>query len=308
MAQTDPAGEPGRRPAWLRKSSAPTAAVLSMERRVAELGLHTVCQSARCPNLGECFSAGTATFLILGNSCTRRCGFCAVDHAGPVGPPDPDEGRRIAAFMRAGGIRFAVVTSVTRDDLPDGGAGHFALVAREVKAELPGSRLEVLIPDFGGSWESLHAACAAPIDVLGHNVETVPRLYSLVRPGASYERSLGLLEAAKRREARITKSGIMVGIGEERAELPGVFGDLASIGLEILTIGQYLRPTGGNLAVARYYAPEEFEEMRAQALEAGIPVVVAGPYVRSSYLAEHAFLAADGEARLRKPLAGEKGV
>lgn len=308
MTQMQPAGDPRRRPAWLRKSSAPNAAVLRMESRVAASGLHTVCQSARCPNLGECFSAGTATFLILGNSCTRRCAFCAVDHDGRVQPPDPDEGRRIADFMRAGGISFAVVTSVTRDDLPDGGAAHFAAVARVLKAELPDCRLEVLVPDFGGSLESLHTVCAAPIDVFGHNVETVPRLYPSVRPGASYERSLGLLAAAKRPEGRTTKSGVMAGVGEEREELSRVFRDLSSVGLDILSIGQYLRPTGGNLVVARYYPPEDFEALRQEALAAGIRVVVSGPYVRSSYLAVDAFHAAEGADRPPMPPDGEKGV
>jgi lipoyl synthase len=280
--------KPARRPAWLRKTRSATPAVLAVEHRVGALGLHTVCQSARCPNLGECFSAGTATFLILGDSCTRRCAFCAVDHAGPLAGPDPEEGQRIAEFMRAGGIRFAVVTSVTRDDLADGGAAHFARVARDLKAQVPACRLEVLVPDFGGSAESLHLVCASPIDVLGHNVETVPRLYEQVRPGASFERSLFLLESAKRREGRVTKSGLMVGVGETREELSAVFRFLRATGLDILTVGQYLRPTGRNLPVDRYYRPEEFDDLRAEALGAGIPVVVAGPYVRSSYLAEGA--------------------
>jgi lipoyl synthase len=300
-------GRAAPRPAWLRKPVNRTATALDTERRVDRLGLHTVCRSARCPNIGECFAAGTATFLILGDRCTRGCAFCAVDHSGELERPDPAEGARIAEFMRAGGIRYAVVTSVTRDDLPDGGASHFVSVTGAVKAALPDCRLEVLVPDFGGRAESVREVCAAPIDVFGHNVETVEGLYPRVRPGASYARSLGVLVAA-RATGRLTKTGVMVGVGESRAEIAALFRDLAAAGVEILTVGQYLRPGSANLPVHRYYRPEEFDDLRAEAVASGIPTVVSGPYVRSSYLAEAGFRQAEASRGLLATGSGEKGV
>jgi lipoic acid synthetase len=280
------------RPAWLRKPLRLGPEVLRLRREIGELGLATVCESARCPNLGECYCAGIATFLILGERCTRGCAFCAVQHGEPEAP-DPAEGSRIASFIRGHSIRFAVITSVTRDDLPDGGAGHFARVVRDIRAELPGVGLELLVPDFLGRPGTVEAVAALPAQVLAHNMETVRELYPQVRRGADYERSLEVLRRAARArspEMRL-KSGIMVGLGEQIGQLEALFTDLAAAGVQILTIGQYLRPTGFNAPVIRYYKPEEFEHLRALAVGRGIPTVVAGPYVRSSYLAEQAFQA-----------------
>jgi lipoic acid synthetase len=285
------------KPDWLRKPLRLSPEVLKLRREIGDLGLATVCESARCPNLGECYCAGVATFLILGESCTRGCAFCAVKH-GPPQAPDPAEGARIAGFIRTHSVRFAVITSVTRDDLEDGGAGHFARVVRDIRAELPGVGLELLVPDFLGRSGTVEAVAALPVQVFAHNMETVRELYPQVRRGADYERSLEVLRRAARArspEVRL-KSGIMVGLGEQAGQLEALFADLAAAGVQILTIGQYLRPTGFNAPVIRYYKPEEFERLRALAAGRGIPTVVAGPYVRSSYLAEQAFQAsvADG--------------
>jgi len=274
------------RPAWLRKPSTLAPAVVESRARLAQSGLLTVCQSARCPNLSECYQAGNATFLIMGQTCTRRCGFCAVRQGPPV-PLDEGEGRRIARYMADRGVRYAVITSVTRDDLPDGGAAHFARVVTDIRALLPASGLELLVPDFDGREESVRRAAALPVQVLGHNVETVPSLYGRARPGADYGRSLRLLRMARLSSAgaRI-KSGIMVGLGETAAELNDVFDNLAQAGVEILTIGQYLRPSWKNLPVERYVEPGEFDALAEAARTRGISAVLAGPYVRSSYLAE----------------------
>ncbi len=280
------------RPDWLRKPLRLGPEVLKLRREIGGLGLSTVCESARCPNLGECYCAGMATFLILGEHCTRGCAFCAVRHGQPEAP-DPAEGSKIAAFIRAHSIRFAVITSVTRDDLPDGGAGHFAQVVRDIRVELPEVGLELLVPDFLGRPGAVEGVAALPVQVFAHNMETVRELYPQVRQGADYERSLEVLRRAARAAppGRRLKSGIMVGLGEQGGQLAGLFSDLAAAGVQILTIGQYLRPTGFNAPVIRYYKPEEFEHLRALAAARGIPTVVAGPYVRSSYLAEQAFLA-----------------
>jgi lipoic acid synthetase len=280
------------RPDWLRKPLRLGPEVLKLRREIGSLGLATVCESARCPNLGECYSAGIATFLILGEHCTRRCAFCAVQHGAPQ-TPDPAEGRRIAAFIRAHSIRFAVITSVTRDDLEDGGAGHFVRVVRDIRAEHPGVGLELLVPDFLGRPATVEEVAALPVQVFAHNMETVRELYPRVRGGADYERSLEVLRRAARAASPGTrlKSGIMVGLGEPGGQLETLFADLAAAGVQILTIGQYLRPTGFNAPVIRYYKPEEFERLRALAASRGIRTVVAGPYVRSSYLAEQAFQA-----------------
>jgi len=278
------------RPAWLRKEMKLSPEVLQTLREIDNLGLHTVCESARCPNLGECYQRGNATFLILGEHCTRNCGFCAVDHAPPT-PPDPEEGLKIARYIRAARIRFAVITSVTRDDLNDGGAGHFCRVVGDLRARGPGLGLELLVPDFQGRRESVGAVAALPVQVFAHNVETVQSLYRHVRQGADYRRSLEVLRLAARvRRAGVQlKSGIMVGLGESREQLDGLFADLAGVGVEILTIGQYLIPSKKNNPVVRYYNPEEFDELKVRAENKGIPYVLAGPYVRSSYLAEKAF-------------------
>jgi len=280
----------GRRPGWLRKETILTPEVIAHRERIARLGLHTVCESARCPNLSECFQAGNATFLILGDRCTRDCAFCAVGH-GSVEAPDPGEGARIAECMRAVGIRYAVITSVTRDDLPDGGAAHFASVLAAIRSSLPDVGLELLVPDFLGSMAAVDLVVDLPIQVFAHNLETVASQYPRARRGADYRRSLGVLEraAARRRLPTRVKTGVMVGLGERREELEGLFADAAGAGVQILTIGQYLRPSWDNLPVERYPAPEEFDELGAAARAAGIPVVVSGPYVRSSYLAERAF-------------------
>jgi lipoic acid synthetase len=288
-----------QRPWWLRKMQRLSPEVLQTRRRLGALGLRTVCESARCPNMGECYCAGVATFLILGERCTRACSFCAVEHGVPR-EPDPQEGSRIARYIRERSIRFAVITSVTRDDLADGGASHFVRVAGDIRAELPEVGLELLVPDFRGLAAAVEAVAGLPIRVFAHNMETVRELYPRVRRGADYERSLAVLRAARRvlrPDARL-KSGIMVGLGESLDGLERLFADLAGCGVDILTIGQYLQPTRVNEPAVRYYNPGEYERLRLMAVELGVPTVVAGPYVRSSYLAEQAFLrSASGAAK-----------
>lgn len=274
-----------------------------VRKLLRECGVATVCESARCPNRGECFEERTATFLILGRSCTRRCGFCAV-HKGRPDTPDPGEPEAVAAAARRLGLEFVVVTSVTRDDLPDGGAGVFARVIGRVRRGSPEARVEVLVPDFGGDWNALDAVTAAVPDVLNHNVETVPRLYADVRPGADYERSVELLQRAAA-AVPVTKSGMMLGLGEKREEVTEVMRDLAFAGCRSLTLGQYLQPTRANLAVARYLEPVEFEELAREGRELGIERVVAGPLVRSSYRAGEIFadLVPGGGRPCREPAA-----
>lgn len=252
---------------------------------LASMGLHTVCQSASCPNIGECFSRHTATFMILGDACTRSCGFCGVSHDAPH-PVDPDEPRRVAEASVRLGLRYVVVTSVTRDDLPDGGAGHFADVVAALRARLPAAAVEILTPDFRGVAGAVDIIIAARPDVFNHNVETVPRLYPAVRPGADYARSLALLAEVGRRSPIAVKSGLMVGLGETREELRTVFHDLAGAGVRLLTIGQYLAPSAAHHPVVRYLPPGEFAELRQEAEAAGIPLVAAAPLVRSSYRAD----------------------
>jgi len=273
------------RPPWIR-AKAPQGPVYERLRGLMRgLELHTVCEEARCPNLGECWSRGTATFMILGEVCTRACGFCAVETGLPGRPPDADEPRRVADAVARMGLRHAVVTSVNRDDEPDGGAGIFAATLREVRARVPGCAVEVLIPDFKGRWDALQVVLDARPDVLNHNVETVPRLYRQVRPGASFPRSLELLQRSKD-AGLLTKSGVMVGLGEERAEIEETIRAIRSSGTDILTVGQYLRPSLRHLPVLRYYTPGEFEELRGFALALGFAHVESGPLVRSSYHAE----------------------
>jgi lipoic acid synthetase len=249
------------------------------------LELHTVCEEAHCPNLGECWSRGTATFMILGDVCTRACGFCAVRTGLPGRPPDSDEPRRVADAVARMELRHAVVTSVNRDDQPDGGAFVFAATIREIRARVPGCAVEVLIPDFKGDWGALQTVIDARPDVLNHNVETVPRLYRLARSGASFPRSLDLLKRSKG-AGLLTKSGIMVGLGEEPTEVEQTIRSIRASGTDILTVGQYLRPSPQHLAVRRYYSPEEFETLRTFALGLGFAHVESGPLVRSSYHAE----------------------
>lgn len=271
-----------KRPNWL-KAPAPAGENYSeLMSLVEDLKLHTVCQSAACPNIGECWNHRTATFMILGNFCTRRCGFCAVQKGVPL-EVDYDEPRRVAEACAALGLRHAVITSVNRDDRKDGGAELFALTIRAIRARLPECRVEILIPDFQGSREALAVVMEAKPDVLNHNIETVPRLYRQVRLGARYERSLELLSSAKAMAPSIpTKSGLMVGLGENREEVLSTLGDLRASRVEIVTIGQYLRPTPKHLPVLRYVPPAEFEEYRRAGLALGFAHVESGPLVRSS--------------------------
>jgi lipoic acid synthetase len=247
------------------------------------LNLHTVCESAHCPNIGECWNQRTATFMMLGNTCTRRCGFCAV----PKGRPDPidfDEPRRVAEAVAKLELKHAVITSVNRDDDILGGARAFAMVIEEIRSQAPGCQVEVLVPDFQGREEAIRIVVEAKPEMLNHNTESVPRLYRAVRSGARYERTLRLLEYAKIVDPRMTtKSGVMVGLGEEMHELLQVYRDLAAVGADVLTIGQYLRPSRDHLPMARYYTPEEFAYMREEALGMGFRHVESGPLVRSSY-------------------------
>jgi lipoic acid synthetase len=275
---------PGSRPDWL-KVSLPTG---SGYRKVRDLTvkheLHTVCQSAHCPNIGECWGAGTATFMILGNICTRSCGFCAVLTGKPL-PLDEDEPRRVAESVRALNLKHAVITSVNRDEQPDGGARIFANCITEVRKAVPNCRVEVLIPDFRGDWDALQLILDAEPHILNHNTETVPRLYRRVRPQARYERSLELLQRAKQQGA-FTKTGIMIGIGETDEEILQVMRDLRQVDCDVLTIGQYLQPTRAHLPVERYVHPEKFLLFRKIALEMGFRFCESGALVRSSYHAE----------------------
>jgi lipoic acid synthetase len=259
---------------------------------VADLKLHTVCESAACPNVGECWNRRTATFMILGNVCTRRCGFCAVQKGGPL-PVDYDEPRRVAEAVAALGLRYAVVTSVNRDDRKDGGAELFALTIEAIRARVPGCRVEVLVPDFQGSHTAMKVVMDARPDVLNHNTETVPRLYRQVRLGARYERSLDMLRYAKELGPETpVKSGLMLGLGETQNEVLGVMRDLRAHGVDILTLGQYLRPSPKHLPIVKYVTPEEFQQFRTEGAAMGFAHVEAGPLVRSSYHADDSHLAA----------------
>jgi lipoic acid synthetase len=257
-----------------------------MERLLTESSLATVCQEARCPNLAECFARGTATFLILGDTCSRGCRFCAVKQGSPA-PPDPEEPGRVAGAAACLGLRHVVITSVTRDDLPDGGAAHFARAVRAARCRLPAATVEVLIPDFGGSCRALAVVLDAGLDVLSHNVETVPRLYPRVRPAADYQRSIDLLAWARRQApGLVTKSGLMLGLGERFTEVWQVLADLRRAGCDLVTLGQYLPPTEDHLPVARFLAPAEFAHHEKRARDLGFRGVAAGPLVRSSHRAE----------------------
>ena len=271
-----------RHPPWLKVRAPGGPEFAETMATVRELRLHTVCQEARCPNIGECWGHRTATFMLLGDICTRNCGFCAVTHGRPLAV-DPAEPLRVASAVARLGLRHVVVTSVNRDDLADGGAAHFAATARAIKRLLEGCRVEVLVPDFQGNLDSVAEVVASPIDVFNHNLETVPRLYRRVRAGARYARSLGVLEAARARDGLLTKTGLMLGLGEAQNELVSVFRDLRGVGCDVLTLGQYLRPSGDHLPVERYVPPEEFAALRAEALALGFRHVEAGPLVRSSY-------------------------
>ena len=272
-----------RHPPWLKVRAPGGAGFVETTALVRELGLHTVCQEARCPNIGECWGNRTATFMLLGDTYTRNCAFCAVTHGRPL-TVDAGEPQRVAEAVGRLGLRHVVVTSVNRDDLPDGGAGHFAATARAVRAGVPGCRIEVLVPDFQGDLAAVATVADSPIDIFNHNVETVPRLYRRVRPGARYERSLAVLEAAAGGRAHLLiKAGLMLGLGETTEELLSVFSDLREVSCDILTLGQYLRPSADHLPVERYVPPEEFTALRTAALGMGFRHVESGPLVRSSY-------------------------
>jgi lipoic acid synthetase len=276
------------RPAWLRAPAPAGRNYRDLKSLIERLNLHTVCESAACPNVGECWNRRTATFMILGNVCTRRCGFCAVQKGAPL-DVDYDEPRRVAEAVAAMGLRFAVITSVNRDDRKDGGAELFALTIRAIRERVPGCGVEVLVPDFQGSRAALETVMDAAPDVLNHNTETVPRLYRQVRLGARYERSLELLAWAKRLSpASPTKSGLMLGLGERTDEVLAVLRDLRAQHVDIVTLGQYLRPSPRHLPIVRYVRPEEFADLRRAGLAMGFAHVEAGPLVRSSYHAADA--------------------
>jgi lipoyl synthase len=272
-----------RHPDWIKVRAPGGPGFAATKRVVQELALHTVCEEAHCPNLAECWGHHTATFMLLGDVCTRNCGYCAVGHGRPVAV-DPAEPGRVADGVARLGLRHVVVTSVDRDDLPDGGAAHFAATARAIKDRVPDCAVEVLTPDFKGDLSALAQVVDSPIDVFNHNVETVPRLYRRARPGGRYRRAVGLLDEAKRRRPGLrTKTGLMLGLGEQRDELVAVFRDLAATGCDILTLGQYLQPSRQHLPVERYVPPDEFKDLRDIALDIGFRHVESGPLVRSSY-------------------------
>jgi lipoic acid synthetase len=276
-----------RKPSWIRAKAHSSPRVAEIKRIMRENNLHSVCEEAQCPNLGECFGHGTATFMIMGDICTRRCPFCDVAHGKPQ-PLDADEPKKIAESIRLMGLSYVVITSVDRDDLRDGGASHFAACVRESRIAVPELKIEILVPDFRGRMEAaLDALGEAPADVLNHNLETVPRLYRQCRPGSDYDWSLDLLEAHKKRFPEVpTKSGLMVGLGEELDEIVEVMRDLREHGCEMLTIGQYLQPSLDHLPVARFVTPEEFDELARVGYEMGFTQVASAPMVRSSYHAD----------------------
>jgi lipoic acid synthetase len=281
-----------RHPDWIKVRAPTSPEYFHTKALLAELRLHTVCQEACCPNIGECFSHRTATFMLMGDVCTRNCPYCAVAH-GKVRPLDPDEPRRIAEAVARLGLDHVVVTSVDRDDLRDGGASHFAATAAAIKQLRSAARVEVLVPDFKGSYSAVETVVSAPVEVFNHNIETVPSLYRKVRPGGNYQRSLDVLAHARNfgrttSRALLTKAGMMLGLGEDRAEVDCVLRDLRGVGCDILTLGQYLRPSRDHLPVERYVTPAEFAELKSAALAIGFRHVEAGPLVRSSYHAwEH---------------------
>ena len=275
----------GKFPEWLKIPAPDEKSLYEMQGLIKGLSLHTVCEEANCPNVGECFKSRTATFLLMGNVCTRNCNFCAVSHGVPL-PLDRDEPQKIAKACQALGLKYVVLTCVTRDDLADGGASHMASVVEEVKKLNPDVKVELLTSDLGGNWDALKKLLEAFLDVLAHNAETVPSLYPAVRPQADYQRSLAVIEMAKKFVPNVlTKSGIMVGLGEEFEEVIEVMSDLIAVGCDILTIGQYLQPSPSHLPVKEYVHPEKYLMYEQKARELGFKYVVAGPLVRSSYRA-----------------------
>jgi lipoyl synthase len=273
------------RPAWIKARAPMGPSYERLRELMRGLDLHTVCEEAHCPNLGECWNRGTATFMILGDVCTRACGFCAVKTGLPEVPPDALEPLRVADAVARLGLRHAVITSVNRDDQADGGAAIFAACVRQIRARVPGCAVELLIPDMKGAWPALDVILDARPDILNDNTETVPRLYRTVRPGASFNRSLELLARSKA-AGLLTKSGLMVGLGEEMDELQDAIRAIRQSGTDILTVGQYLRPSADHLPVLRYYTPDEFVQIREFALALGFGHVESGPLVRSSYHAD----------------------
>ena len=295
--KVEPVAQPLKKPQWIRASLGDARKVQAVRQILRQQKLHSVCEEAACPNLGECFSQGTATFMILGDLCTRRCPFCDVAHGRPK-PPDLEEPEHLAQTIKALGLRHVVVTSVNRDDLRDGGAAHFRDCILAIRAASPTTRIEILTPDFRGRETiALDALASAPPDYFNHNLETVPRLYKAVRPGADYQASLRLFRAFRDRHPTVpTKSGLMVGVGETLDEIHQVLRDLRAQDCTMLTVGQYLPPSRDHLPVARYVSPEEFESLRQRALDLGFSAVASGPMVRSSYHADRQALALHSSA------------
>jgi lipoic acid synthetase len=293
ISAVGPDGERRRLPRWLKVRVGKGASFRKVDALLKENGLNTVCRSALCPNVGRCFERGTATFLIMGDTCTRNCRFCAVE-GGKPSALDPEEPMKVAEAVKSLELRHAVITSVTRDDLADGGAGHFAATVEAIRSASPQCRIELLVPDFGGRVSALQTVLAAGPDILNHNIETVPRLYPRVRPGADYQRSLELLGRARRWPGEdgsevLTKSGIMVGLGETMTEVEEVMGEAAAAGCEMFTIGQYLQPSKGHLPVVSFYLPTAFDQLKRFGESIGFRHVASGPLVRSSYLADEQF-------------------
>jgi lipoic acid synthetase len=298
LVQIGPNSRPARRPEWLKVRIPSGENYFELKGLMRGLELHTVCESARCPNIAECWHHRTATFMILGELCTRRCGFCAVPKGRPAGQVDWAEPERVAEAAENMGLKYVVVTSVDRDDLKDGGSTLFAQTIEALRRRVEGCKVEVLIPDFRGSDEALETVLKARPDVLNHNIETVPRMYPVARRGSRYERSLRLLQHSREIDPSIpTKSGLMVGLGETMEELFGVLGDLAGVGVDIVTIGQYLRPSGEQLPVARFYTPEEFAALKQEGLSRGLRHVESGPLVRSSYHAHEQSSSLDSQLK-----------
>lgn len=277
-------------PSWLIKKTPKSANIKKIRNMIADDSIHTVCESAKCPNIGECYSKNTVTFMILGDKCTRNCRFCAVKK-GATSRPDPDEPKKVALAAQKLGLKHAVITSVTRDDLADGGAGQFSDTIKKLASADRHMKIEVLIPDFGGSESALNTVISASPDVLNHNLETVQRLYPIVRPQADYKRSLNVLKMAKKPGSSLyTKSGIMVGLGEKQEEVLGLMEDLRSVDCDILTIGQYLRPSKEQIEVSEYIRPEVFEVYKKSGGKMGFKKVFSGPFVRSSYKASEIYV------------------
>lgn len=281
--------QPQRLPDWFKKSRSKLDATRTLSKRLEAEVPNSICQEARCPNRSECFAKGVLTFMILGTTCTRNCGFCSVAFGKPL-PPDPNEVQKISRSVERLGLKFVVLTSPNRDDLPDEGSGHYATIVSTLKQEYPDIKVEVLIPDFKGKLDPLTTVVNSGPDVVNHNLETVPSLYTSVRKGSLYKRSLDVLKNIKAiNPQKLTKTGLMVGLGETKEELRAVFADIKEAGVDILTLGQYLKPDKNNLDVERYYTPEEFKELKEDAEAAGIRYVFSGPLVRSSYLADIVF-------------------